>query len=60
MRVAKSDTIAGLPAPVARSLARLFRGGEFVQEVGDSLLLKNGIDDTDDDPGAVLPPSSLD
>jgi hypothetical protein len=47
MRVAKTDTIAGLPAPVARSLARLFRGGECVQEVGDSLLLKNGIDDSD-------------
>jgi hypothetical protein len=47
MRVAKTDTIAGVPAPVARGLARLFRGGEFVQEVGDSLLLKNGIDDTD-------------
>lgn len=47
MRVAKTDIIAGLPAPAARGLARLFRGGEFVQEVGDSLLLKNGIDDTD-------------
>jgi hypothetical protein len=47
MRVAKTDIIAGLPAPVARSLARLFRGFEFVQEVGDSLLLKNGIDNTD-------------
>jgi hypothetical protein len=44
MRVAKTDTIAGLPAPTARSLVRLFRGGTFVQEVADSLLSSNGVD----------------
>lgn len=47
MRVAKTDTIAGLPAPAARSLARLFRGGTFAQDVADSLLSRSGIEDAD-------------
>ena len=47
MRVAKTDTIAGLPAPVARSLVRLFRGGTFVQETADALLGRNGVKDAD-------------
>lgn len=47
MRVAKTDTIAGLPAPAARSLVRLFRGGTFAQEVADSLLTRNRIEDAD-------------
>jgi hypothetical protein len=47
MRIAKSDTIAGLPAPVARDLVRLYRGGTFVQELADTLLRRNGIEDTD-------------
>lgn len=44
MRVAKAGTIAGLPAPAARSLARLFRGGTFAQDVADSLLSRSGIE----------------
>lgn len=47
MRVAKTDTIAGLPAPVARSLVRLFRGGTFAQDIADSLLSRNGAEDAD-------------
>jgi hypothetical protein len=47
MRVAKTDTIAGLPAPTARSLVRLFRGGMFTQETADGLLSRNSIEDTD-------------
>jgi hypothetical protein len=47
MRVAKTDTIAGLPAPAARSLVRLFRGGTFAQDVADSLLSRSGIEDAD-------------
>lgn len=47
MRIAKSDTIAGLPAPVARDLVRLHRGGTFVQELADTLLRRNGVEDTD-------------
>ncbi|WP_248761226.1 hypothetical protein [Pseudarthrobacter sp. SSS035] len=31
----------------ARSLARLFRGGTFAQEVADNLLSRNGIEDAD-------------
>jgi hypothetical protein len=47
MRVAKTDTIAGLPAPAARSLVRLFRGGTFAQEAADNMLSRNGIEDAD-------------
>ena len=39
--------MAGLPAPVARSLVRLFRGGIFVQDMADTLLSRNGIDNGD-------------
>ncbi|GAA5201822.1 hypothetical protein GCM10023346_47130 [Arthrobacter gyeryongensis] len=47
MRIAKSDTVAGLPAPVARDLVRLYRGGTFVQELADTLLRRNGVEDTE-------------
>lgn len=47
MRLAKTDTVAGLPAPMARDLVRLFRGGMFIQETADSLLSRNGIEDAD-------------
>lgn len=47
MRVAKTDTIAGLSAATARNLVRLFRGGMFVQETADSLLSRNGIENAD-------------
>lgn len=47
MRVAKTDTIAGLPAPATRSLVRLFHGGTYAQEIADSLLSRNGIQNAD-------------
>lgn len=47
MRVAKTDTIAGLPAATARNLVRLFRGGMFTQETADSLLSRNSVEDAD-------------
>ncbi len=47
MRVAKTDTIAGLPAATARNLIRLFRGGMFAQETADSLLSRNSVEDAD-------------
>lgn len=43
MRVAKTDVIAGLPAPVARSLVRLFRGRPAGRRLADKLLQDNGI-----------------
>ena len=45
MRVAKTDVIAGLPAPVARSLVRLFRGRPVVQDAADRLLQDHGLGD---------------
>ncbi|EMY33000.1 hypothetical protein D477_017252 [Arthrobacter crystallopoietes BAB-32] len=36
-----------MPAPVARSLVRLFRGGTFVQETADALLGRNGVEDAE-------------
>jgi hypothetical protein len=39
--------VAGLPAPVARSLVRPFRSGIFVQDMADTLLSRNGIDNGD-------------
>lgn len=39
MRAEKSEIIAGLPAPVALSFARLFRDGPFVQGVADGLFV---------------------
>jgi hypothetical protein len=47
MRIAKSDTIAGLPAPLARSLVRKFRGGPTVQEAAQQLLKENGCESAD-------------
>jgi hypothetical protein len=43
--VAKTDTIACPPA--AQSLVRLFRGGTFTQDVTDSLLSRNGIENAE-------------
>ncbi|MFJ4286923.1 hypothetical protein ACIPY0_14890 [Paenarthrobacter nicotinovorans] len=47
MRVAKTDIIAGLPAPVARSLVRLFRGRPAGRRLADRLLHDNDVDDLD-------------
>lgn len=44
MRVAKTDVIAGLPAGLARSIVRRFRGSEMVTEAGADLLEWTGID----------------
>lgn len=49
MRVAKNDTIAGLPAVLARSIVRKFRGREMVAESVADLLEGTGLD-----PEAVL------
>lgn len=49
MRVAKTDVIAGLPAGLARSIVRRFRGREMVTEAVADLLEGTGLD-----PGAVL------
>ena len=48
MRVAKTDTVAGLPAPLAREVVRFFRGGPHEQRAASALLRKNGITDDDD------------
>lgn len=48
MRVAKTDVIAGLPAPVARSLVRMFRGRPVVQDAADRLLHDNGLGNASD------------
>ncbi|MGN7150691.1 hypothetical protein ACTHQ6_17025 [Arthrobacter sp. SAFR-179] len=42
MRVAKTDTIAGLPAGLARSIVRKFRGREMVSEAVADLLEGTG------------------
>jgi predicted nucleotidyltransferase len=47
MRIAKSDTIGGLPAPLARSLVRKFRGGPTVQDAAQQLLKENGFESAD-------------
>ena len=47
MGVAGSDTIACLPATIAREIVRLFRGRPFVQDVAHSRLHTNCIEDGD-------------
>lgn len=42
MRVDKTDVIAGLPAPLARSVIRKFVGRERVQEIAEDLLQGSG------------------
>jgi hypothetical protein len=49
MRVAKTDTIAGLPAELARSIVRKFRGREMVADVVADLIEGTGLE-----PEAVL------
>ncbi len=49
MRVAKTDTIGGLPAELARSIVRKFRGREMIAEVVADLIEGTGLE-----PEAVL------
>jgi len=42
MRVAKTDTVAGLPAELARAIVRKFRGREMVAEVVAALIEDTG------------------
>lgn len=44
MRVAKTDTIAGLPAELARTIVRKFRGREMVSEVVADLIEDTGFE----------------
>ncbi|ABM10585.1 hypothetical protein AAur_pTC10117 (plasmid) [Paenarthrobacter aurescens TC1] len=47
MRIAKSDSVAGLPAPLARSLVRLYGRTAAVPERAGGLLREHGFNDLD-------------